>query len=160
LLTALKDGAVEVRKAAVTTLTAVEPFGHDWTAHVLPLTAEGEDREVRLTAVAILGGIEGGAREAIPVLQAIQAKEGAKPEDMADNDLISAIAQAVDGIREKLVATAAESLGKAKDPKARLAAAVELAEVAKAKGELVKPALPALLKAVKDDQLGVRRTAL
>src|SRR5262245_57071741 len=43
LLDSLKDADVEVRRAAINTLSLVEPYAKDWVASVLPRAAEGED---------------------------------------------------------------------------------------------------------------------
>jgi HEAT repeat protein len=160
LLTALKDAEVEVRKAAISTLGFIEPYPREWVPNLLPLLADGEAREVRLGAVGILGAVETGAKEAIPLLEAIQKKENDKAEDQRDNDLINAAGQALEGIRDRVVAGAITTLQKDKAAKQRAGAAAELTKIGRIKVEQIKPAIPALLAAVKDEDASVRASAL
>jgi HEAT repeat protein len=156
LVASLKDAEVEVRKGSVNLLAAIEPYSKDWVPNLKGLLADGEDREVRIAAVNILGGIENGVPEVIPLFDELQKKEAAKAEGDRDNELLQAIANATEGIRDQLVAGQINTLATDKDAKKRLAAAVELTKAAQAKVERVKPYVENLLGALKDDNAAVR----
>lgn len=160
LVAALKDSAVEVRKGAVALLAQAESYPRDWIPNLLGLLPEGEDREVRIGAIGILGGVEGGVKEALAPLVEIQGKEAAKAEDMRDNELINAINQSLEGIRDQLANGSAATLGQDKQAKARAAAAAELAKLGQDKVERIKPHIPSLLKALKDPDAAVRAAVL
>jgi hypothetical protein len=160
LVAALKDSAVEVRKGAVGLLAGIEPYDKGWVPNLLGLLAEGEDRDARLAAIGILGGIEGGAKEALAPLQEIHTKEAAKPEGMRDNELLNAIAGSLDGIRDRLANGCAVTLRQDKQAKARAAAATELTKLGQEKIERIKPYIPNLLEALKDSDAAVRQAAL
>jgi hypothetical protein len=160
LVAALKDSAVEVRKGAVGLLAGIEPYDKNWVPNLLGLLAEGEDRDARLAAIGILGGVEGGAKEALTPLQEIQTKEAAKAEGMRDNELLNAIAGSLEGIRDRLANGYAVTLGQDKQAKARAAAAAELTKLGQEKIERIKPYIPHLLEALKDSDAAVRQAAL
>jgi HEAT repeat protein len=160
LVASLKDGDVEVRKAAVGVLGQMETYSRDWLPNLLGLLADGEDRVVRIGAINILGGLEHGAKEAVTPLQAIQTKEAAKAEDQRDGELLQAIAGALDGIRDQLAEGYAATLANNKDSEARAKAVAELAKLGQEKIERIKPYIPNLLKGLKDDSTAVRREVI
>jgi HEAT repeat protein len=160
LVASLKDSDVEVRKAAVGLLAGLEPYGKDWVPNLLGVLADGEDRVVRIGAINILGGIENGVKEAIAPLLAIQTKEMDKAEGDRDGELLAAITQSLEGIRDQLANGFAVTLKESKQAKARAAAAIELTKLGQGKVERIKPFIPDLLKALKDDDAGVRGAAL
>lgn len=160
LIGALKDENPEVRGAAVRTLTLLEPYKKDRIVNLLPLLKDGEPRDTRATAVDMLGRTEGGAKDAIPLIEEILKKEGEKAENMRDGDLINRSVQALGGIRQHLLGGYITTLQKDKDAKQRATAAVELTKIAQLNAEQAKPAVPVLVGALSDDDVEVRRAAI
>src|SRR5262245_35529833 len=160
LVAALKDEAPEVRGAAVRTLTLLEPYKKERIPNLLPLLKDGEPRDTRGFAVDMLGRSEGGAKDAIPLIEEILKKEGEKAENMRDGDLINRSVQALGGIRQHLLGGYIATLQKDKDAKQRNTAAVELGKIAQLNAEQAKVAIPVLVDALSDDDVEVRRNSL
>lgn len=160
LIDALKDADGEVRQAALQTLALLEPYRKNRVANLLELLKEGEDPGTRAGAITMLGQIEGGVKEAVPLLEDIQKKELAKNEDMRNGDLLNRIAQALVGIRQHLLGGYLMALKEDKDAKVRAEAAVELGKIAKGNAEQAKAAVPVLVAALEDEAVEVRRAVV
>jgi HEAT repeat protein len=160
LIDAMKDDSPEVRGAAARTLTLFEPYKKDRIPNLLGLLKDGEPRDTRINAITMLGQTEGGAKEAIPLLEEIVKKEADKAENMRDGDLINRSNQALVGIRQHLLGGYIATLKDDKDAKQRATAAAELAKIAQLNVEQAKPAIPVLVGALSDDNVDVRRSAI
>jgi HEAT repeat protein len=161
LLDALKDGDGEVRLAVINTLGVLEPYKKERIPLLLPLLKAGENRNTRLGAVIMLGRTEGGAKEAIPLLEDILKQEADKTDaNTRDGEMIQRVNEALVGIRQHLLAGYIKAVQEDKDAKVRLTSATELAKLAQINAEQAKPAIPALVEALKDDNTEVRKAAL
>ena len=160
LIDALKDENQEVRGAALGVLGLLTPYKKERIPNLLLLLKDGENPNTIGTAAVMLGQTEGGAKDAIPLLEAIAKKEQDKPENMRNGNLLGQIGQALVGIRGNLIGGWIATVKDEKDPKQRAAAAGELAKVAQLKAEQAQPAIPALLGAVRDEDVEVRKAAL
>lgn len=160
LIDALKDESQEVRGAAIGALGLLTPYKKDRVPNLLGLLKDGENPNIQGAAAVMLGQTEGGAKEAIPLLEAIAKKEQDKPENMRNGNLLGQIGQGLVGIRANLIEGWIVAVKSDKDAKQRAAAAVELGKVAQTKAEQAQPAIPALVAAVTDEDLEVRKAAL
>ena len=160
LIAALKDDNGEVRQAVVGALIVLEPYKKDRVANLIPLLKDGEPRNGRLGAVIMLGKTEGGAIEAVPGLEEILKKEGEKADNMRDGEMIQQVNEALVRIRQYLIEGYIKAVAQDKDAKVRASSAAELAKIAQTKVEQAKPAIPALVGALKDDDAEVRKAAL
>src|SRR5262249_54035965 len=86
LVDALKDADGEVRLAAVGALGYLGPFDKEVVPNLNGLLKEGENRNSRLGAAILLSQVQGDARTAIPLLEAIVTAENAKA-DKRDGEL-------------------------------------------------------------------------
>lgn len=160
LIDALKDESQEVRGAALGTLGLITPYKKERVPNLLGLLKDGENPNIQGAAAVMLGQTEGGAKEAIPLLEAIVKKEQDKPENMRNGNLLGQIGQGLVGIRANLIEGWIVAVKSDKDAKQRAAAAVELGKVAQTKAEQAQPAIPALVAAVNDEDVDVRKAAL
>jgi HEAT repeat protein len=158
LTDALKDDSGEVRAAAVLALGRLEPYKKDRLPGLIGMLKEGEPGLVN--AMTMLGQTEGGAKDAIPLIEDIVKKEAAKPDNMRNGDLINRGNQALVGIRQHLIGGWITALKDDKDAKVRASSAAELLKVAQTNAEQAKPAIPVLVGALKDDNADVRKSAL
>src|SRR5262249_35976074 len=125
---------------------------------LLGMVKEGEPG--LLGAIDMLGRTQGGAKDAIPLIEDLLKKEAAKADNMRNGDLINRSNQALVGIRQHLIGGWIASLKEDKDGKVRASSAAELLKVAQIDAEQAKQAFPVLVDALKDDNADVRKSAL
>jgi HEAT repeat protein len=160
LIEALKDENQEVRGAALGVLGLLTPYKKERVPNLLLLLKDGENPNTIGAAAVMLGQTQGGAKEAIPLLEDIAKKEQDKAENLRNGNLLGQIGQGLVGIRANLIEGWIETVKSDKDAKQRAAAAGELAKVAQLKAEQAQPAIPVLLGAVRDEDVEVRKAAL
>ena len=160
LVAALKDADPEVRRSAANALITFEPYPKARAAALLPLLKDGEDRGVKLAAVYMVGRTEGGAPDAVPLLEEIVKKEAEKAENMRDGEMLQRVNESLVGIRQHLLVGYMTSLKEGKEAKERATAAEELTKIGRTNAEQAKPAAPLLAEALKDEDPAVRKAAL
>jgi len=160
LIDALKDADAEVRLAAVQTLETIEPYKKDRIPGLLGLLKDGEGLASKAVAITMLGQVEGGVKEAVPLLEDIRKKELDKAEDQRNGDLLNRIAQSLVTLRQHLLAGYLSAVKTDKDAKVRAVAAAELGKIAKGNAEQAKETVPALIEALKDEDVEVRKAAV